>query len=157
MSEKKIDQSFSIAPIWEKIRDVRKSIEQAMEEFSQDISQATAMTAAELIENAVKHSSADNTGINFKLQSVGNQVVVTVINIVRTAEDLQVFEETVEKIAKSDNLMELYLERLMELGDDPGESKTRLGLYRIAYEGEFSISYKLEKDTLTVIASRNFE
>lgn len=154
---KKIDLNFSIEPIWEKIRGIRKNVEEALEEYGEDICKAAAMAAAELIENAVKHSSSANTGTEIDLHADENQIIVTVTNVVRSAEDLQVFEDSVEKIKKSENLMELYLERLMELGNDPSESKTRLGLYRIAYEGEFGIDYELENDELKVIASRKIK
>ena len=153
MGGKNVNLDFSIESVWEKIRDLRETVNLAMEQFGRDTREAAMMTATELVENAVKHSASHNAGIRFHLEADRNKIVITVTNKVRSEQDIRFFEHNVKQIKESDNPMDLYVHRLMELGDDPCESFTRLGLYRIAYEGEYEIDYKLQDGFLTVMAS----
>jgi hypothetical protein len=62
----------------------------------------------------------------------------------------------IDEIRNSDDPAELYTRRLQELMDNTVKGKTQLGLYRIAYEGEFSLSYRIDNSRLTIIAERKF-
>ncbi len=144
-------------PVWDKVREIRNHVDNTLKDYPTDLREASVMTASELIENGIKHSASDRFGVHFNLHVGDDKISISVENKVRSTEDLDVFISNVDEIKKSENPMDLYLERLMELSDDPKKSKTRLGLYRIAYEGEFNIDYKLDGDILTVIGSRGIE
>jgi hypothetical protein len=60
----------------------------------------------------------------------------------------------IEKIANGDP-MALYIQRLQEMAENPLDGATGLGLYRIAFEGGFSVSASYEQPTMTIVAERS--
>ena len=51
--------------------------------------------------------------------------------------------------------MALYIGRLREMLTEASMGASQLGLYRIAYEGQFAMEYSFEDGVLEVVASRN--
>ncbi len=151
--------NITIVPTWSLVKDVQVKTEKFMKnkDLGQDVIDATIMCATELIENAVKYGSEkpDGSNINFDLQATSDNITIQVENGYHDLKDLENVIEHIEKIQNSDDPSVLYIERLQELLDNPKPGVSQLGLYRIAYEGEFNIDYNHENNVLSITASRN--
>ncbi len=147
---------YYIDPLWDTVKKIRDKVESILSDKSQEVNDASKMTASELIENAVKYGcSIDNgTGIQFELLVEKNQIKIVVKNKILSSEDFNKVREHIDRIKTADNPQELYLNRLMMLMENTKLSKSQLGLYRIAYEGEFQLDYEYENEILTVTATR---
>ena len=147
---------YNIDPLWDAVRQIRDKVESSLTHFDKEISDASKMTSSELIENAFKHGLAieDGTGIQFEFTAGDDTIRIEVKNKVHAREDFDVLKKHIDEINASNDPEELYLNRLRALMENTRIPRTQLGLYRIAYEGEFKLAYKKEKDILTVVASR---
>ena len=126
---------------------------------SEDVVDATVMCAAELVENAVKYGN-DTDGVNTVLFDVSVKdgvVCVSVSNSVRDQRDLDSLRFHIDQIKKSSDPSQLYIGRLRDLIENPKGGISQLGLYRIAYEGEFSLDYRYENHVIKVVAFRHFD
>jgi len=154
------DVSFniSIKPTWSIVRELQDKTAQFMSEKNKpkDISDAAIMCATELIENAVKYGTEkpDGTNIDFELHADNEKIIIKVTNGIKSKTDSNNVIEHIDKIKSSDDAAQLYTERLMELMENPKPGVSQLGLYRIAYEGEFALDYNYKNETLTIIAQR---
>ena len=151
--------SFTIKPTWSIIKKIQERTVNYMESRgkNKELTEATMMCVTELIENAVKYGAetAKGENIEFDLRVHDDKIQITVSNGVSAKEDLNNVIEHIVKIQKSDNPSELYTQRLKELLEDTKPTVSQLGLYRIAYEGEFLLDYKFNDNMLTIIAERN--
>lgn len=148
--------SLKISPGWRLISKLRQAILSAkdMVPFGPEFTDATAIAAVELLENAVKHAegSTNSDSIEVSLETIEGEMVVTVSSNSSSEEDLEHLKNTIDKITKGD-AFGLYVARMKQIQDKP-DGYSRLGLYRIAYETGFSLTYKVGKNQLTVIAKR---
>ncbi len=153
MGKRKAYLNYTIEPDWGIVQRIRSYVEKALEAYDQDLIDATKMTTSELLKNAVKHTSGKLEGIFYEIKADKDHIFMTTGNRIFDPEDLRVFKEHIEKIKVADP-QQLYMNRLMELMENPDDKKTRLGLFRIAYEGEFEIDYQYDDQWLTITASR---
>ncbi len=151
--------SFTIKPTWSIIKKIQDRTVNYMESKGKPkhITEATMMCVTELIENAVKYGAETPKGdnIEFDLRVSNNKIKIQVTNGISSTMDLSSVVEHIDKIKNSDNPTELYTQRLRELLEDAKPSVSQLGLYRIAYEGEFKLDYKHDENLLTVFAERD--
>lgn len=150
--------SLSITPTWSILKDVKEKTASYMHSkgYAEDVIDATIMCASELIENAIKYGSErpDGTTISFDLKTDSKTIIISVSNGVRTDEDRKNVFEHIEKLRNNTDPAKLYTDRLMELMNNPRPGISQLGLYRIAYEGEFSLDCSFANNTLTILAKR---
>lgn len=151
--------NVSIKPAWSIIEDIQRKAIVFMDSKGKgkDLSEATMMCVTELIENAIKYGTekTPSGNIDFELHVNDNQIEISVSNGIRSYDDISNLISHIEKIKNSDDPAQLYTERLMELMDNPKPGVSQLGLYRIAYEGEFKIDYRYENKILTITAKRD--
>ena len=108
--------------------------------FSYDIE----MGFTELMENAIKYSqeTPDYNDINVKI-TLNNRILdITLSNYVKTEDDLRSLSTIINRINEYGKSENLYLDRINEIISQDGIGKSQLGLYRIAYEAEFAISWE---------------
>jgi hypothetical protein len=152
--------SLSITPAWSILKEVQEKTEKFLKQkdSSQHIIEATIMCASELVENAIKYgySNDENSYITFDLTMDSDKVIIQVSNGIKDKEDVQRVKAHIEKLKLTNDPGKLYTERLMQLMENPKPGVSQLGLYRIAYEGEFKLDYIYESDLLTIIAGRRF-
>ncbi len=150
---------YKIDPLWDAVKQIRDRVELSLMEYDEEVRDASKMTASELIENAVKYGSSveKGAGIKFDFIASNNQIKIMETNKIHTDDDYEALRVHIENIMASDNPQELYLQRLQMLMDDTRLIKTQLGLFRIAYEGEFTLSYEYKNNVVTVIATREIE
>jgi len=150
--------SFTIKPTWSIIKKIQERTVNYMNSKgkSKDLTDATMMCVTELIENAVKYGEETNKGDNIEidLRVHEDKITIRVTNGLSAHKDLTTVAEHIDKLKKSNNPAELYTQRLKELLDNTKPSVSQLGLYRIAYEGEFKLDYRYSDNMLTIIAER---
>jgi hypothetical protein len=155
--EQIIHLSYQIDPNWDIVKQIREQVVGALAAYPEDLRQASQMTASELIENAVKYGAdtGADVGINFDLTATEQQITITVSNRILTQEDYAEVRRYLDLINAPDaNPETLYLNRHQALTMEPSGEKTQLGLFRIAYEGEFTLHYHFEQGLLTIRAVR---
>ncbi len=150
--------SIVIKPTWHLVKEVQEKTEKFMQEkkMSSDIIEVSVMCSTELIENAVKYGAEkpDGSSIDFDLQATDDTVEIIVSNGYHDDQDLKNVIKHIDKIKASEDPAALYIERLQELLDNPKPGVSQLGLYRIAYEGGFTLDYRHSDMALTIIAKR---
>ncbi len=145
----------AVRPIWASVRATRAAVGQALANYPRGFVQATMMAASELLENAIKYGE-DVPGapeILLTLSIRDERVVLQTVNGSTDQELVNSLREHVRRVCEEPDLGALYLARLEQLlmraGADSG-----LGLYRIAFEGEFDLACRCESDIVTVTATR---
>jgi hypothetical protein len=162
--------SFSIdLPVrsdWGNVDLLRTSVQNCFTAVFSDIDgcQALAMVTGELLENAIKYGAfRPDEGGAFRLRVWGEGVRgpqgsrdahVEVENPVKEG-DPHVAEllATLKWIAGFPSAKEAYRAKLLEIAAETGDlSRSRLGLVRIAYEGNCTLRAELDGDVLRVTA-----
>ena len=157
MSEN-LNVTLRIPPLWETINEIREKIasDDRIKKHGSDLLNAAMMVASELLENAVKYGfhNPDMQAVEFNLDITDTGIRIEVSNAIGPNHDLGKFKKIITDIMNSDNPGELYFKRVMEIVENPKGTGSCLGLYRIAYEGEFSLNYESSSQTLKIIATR---
>jgi hypothetical protein len=155
-----ISISLSIAPTWSILKDVQDKTETCLNRSgaSRDVAEATIMCASELLENAIKYgsSAAGTNNITFDLGIHDGMIRIRVSNGITDEQNVRNVQAHIEKIKSSPDPGALYTERLKELMEQQKPGISQLGLYRIAYEGEFELDFAYKNRTLIIQAERPF-
>jgi hypothetical protein len=151
---------LSLKPQWEEIdalggrcMDFLKA-----EGLDPDAQNALAMVACELAENATKygHFGGAKEIVKVALEVLPSQVTVTVSNPVtpEEAESLAVLDHTIQWIRGFQDPFQAYLERLRDVSSQSLLStESRLGLVRIAYEGQSTLDFYVGSDGILVVSA----
>jgi hypothetical protein len=146
---------MEIPPTWQFVRNVKRMIEEELLAYPEQLRYATSMVASELAGNAIKYGDKTEGAPRptLSISARDNQILIEVTNRVLSSEALQQATMRIDQMAQSDKKEEFYLNRLQELltGSSHG---SRLGLYRIGYEGAFDLSYSCVDNMLTIKATR---
>ncbi len=144
---------------WKNVDLLRTSVQTCFSAVFQDLNgcDALSMITGELLENAMKYGSWDDTTytvFRLKIEGTTETATVTVQNpIVVDSDDVKKLFATVEWIASFDQPIEAYRARLREIaGRDGSNTDSQLGLVRVAYEGGASLKATLEGDSVIVSA-----
>lgn len=152
--------SLSITPTWSILKEVREKTETFMKKkmAGNDIIESTIMCAVELVENSIKYgsSASGSSNIQFDLGTESDRVRIRVSNGIRDENDVENVRTHIDKIRSSGDPGALYTERLQQLMKNSRPGESQLGLYRIAYEGEFTLDYTYRDRILTVLAERKY-
>ncbi len=148
--------SVTIEPVWPTIRQIRKTVGDALTDLAPSVRGAAMMTASELTENAIKYGESVPTQptISFRFEVFDEQVRIEVANGSTNVADVQRLLEGIDQIATSTDKEALYFARVQQLLENQKESG-KLGLYRIALEGRFDLYASYESGVVTVVATRN--
>ncbi len=152
MGNKKI--KVSIEPTWNIVLNINDRIDEVLPDAEDTVVDSLRMVSTELVENAVKFGEpvVGLTGIKYELSVEDNKIIVKVDNGLITKESLMQVKKRIDKIASADDRFKLYTGRLSELMKETTLSESRLGLYRIAYEGKCDLSYIYKDNILSVMA-----
>ena len=152
---------------WHNIELLRASVQSCFTAVFADIDgcNALSMVTGELLENAMKYGawdSADNSDQTFRLRVVGSQdsTTVTVENPIgadRSA--VAQLQKTLEWIGSFESSAHAYRARLLEIAsaDDEGSGVSRIGLVRVAYEGNCTLSAEVDGNTLRITAEMSLD
>lgn len=148
--------SSSLPHAWDQIRKIRKSVGEALEGLAPSLAEAAMMVTSELIENAVKYGEEVPASAHIQLSMSMDQgkLVITVANGCIDGPGVRQLERRIAEIADAPDKAALYMARLEQLLAEPNESG-KLGLYRIAFEGEFELSLTYRDSVVSVTATRS--
>jgi len=160
MSKDEVTISLSITPTWSILKEVQEKTERFMKNKNtkSEYIDATIMCTSELVENAIKYGSSfrGQNLITFELSASDERISIKVTNGIKDEKDMHNVKTHIDKLKKTNDPGSLYTERLRELMDNPKPGISQLGLYRIAYEGEFKLDYQYLNGVLTIKAERNY-
>lgn len=141
--------------MWQRIRDVRRRVEEAGAHLPPEHRAAAVMVTGELVENAVKYGVCvpDLDDVVVRISIDNASVSIDVSNGVASPEAFGEVAGRIRQIQSSADRESLYVARLEELLRTPG-SAGGLGLYRIGFEGQFDLSCDHVGQVLTVRATR---
>jgi anti-sigma regulatory factor (Ser/Thr protein kinase) len=147
--------SISVPHSWQYVRTVRHKVDQVLKDFDADARSATVMAAAELVENAIKYGESVPSAetISFGLTVDGDCTRIEVVNGSTDARGVEELQKRIEEVSGAHDGAALYMSRLEELMADPSESG-KLGIYRIALEGQFTLRCHYANLVVAVTASR---
>jgi hypothetical protein len=154
-----IDLALSVpGGVWQRVREVRRTVEEAGKDLPDEIRTAAVMVTSELVENAVKYGESVPAcpDIQVRVSISDTRIVIEVANGASATDELTELFERVAQIRDSESREQLYMGRLTELLERPG-STGKLGLYRIGFEGKFDLESVLDGQTLIVRATRERE
>ncbi|HEX6272821.1 MAG TPA: hypothetical protein VFZ53_07275 [Polyangiaceae bacterium] len=146
----------TIEPVWPTIRKIRQQVGEALAAFPTSVKNAATMAASELTENAIKYgeSVAAADSISFKFERYDEQIRIEVANGCTNMNAVHELLECIQQIAEAPDKEALYFARVQRLLENQNESG-KLGLYRIALEGQFSLYGRYEDEVVIVAATRN--
>jgi two-component sensor histidine kinase len=144
---------------WRNVELLRTSVENCFQAVFADLDGKTAisMVTGELLENALKYGDWESAEAShaFRLRVEGDRAraVVTVQNPVKPDDPgLREVLDTVAWIRTFKSPGDAYRARLLEIAQSEGDSASRLGLVRVAYEGNCTVEATVDGGTLTVTA-----
>jgi len=155
--------SFSIdLPVrneWRHVELLRSSVESCFQAVFADLDgkNAISMVVGELLENALKYgnwdSEADRGSFRLRVEGDHHRAVVIVQNPVVPG-DACVTEvlDTLAWIRSFRTAAEAYRARLLAIAGAPDVGASKLGLVRVAYEGNCHVDAVVDGTTLTVTA-----
>ncbi len=144
---------------WSNVDLLRTSVQSCFSAVFSDIEgcHALAMVTGELLENAVKYGdwSGDDHRFRLRVWGEGNHAHVSVENPVRAGDGgaTEVLK-TLTWMEKFPSPDEAYKARLLEIAEQIGQnpSGSKLGLVRIAYEGNCRLGAEIINNSLRVTA-----
>lgn len=135
------------------LRHVRLSIVSFIMVMTEDRAMASrvAMSATELLENAVKYSTSDRIGFRLMVRSTpeGTGVRLETENEA-PPEKIATLQQIVRDVGEGEGV-DAYM-RYLKAAATRSESQSQLGLARIRYEGEMSLRADVNGKRLLVIA-----
>jgi len=143
---------LALPPEWPSARRLRQRVSQLLADRPAFLQQAAAMTASELVENAIKHGDPGSREMIQVALIEQDTLEIRVENNCSDPRAVGDLKGRLAEIAGSDP-GELYFARLEELMADPSDSG-KLGLLRIAFEGKFTLSCTNTAQSVCVVASR---
>ncbi len=151
---------LALRPIWEEIDALGGKCMDFLkrEGLEPDAQNALSMVACELAENATKygHFNGEKETVRVSLSVQHSAVTVTVSNPVtqKEADELAVLDHTIQWIRGFQDPFQAYLERLRDVSAQGLLStESRLGLVRIAYEGQSTLDFYVGPDGVLVVSA----
>jgi hypothetical protein len=150
--------STTLTTTWNDVAALRRRISAHLSSMANELKSAIIMTASELAENAIKHGvhgdEEERPTVVMTIEE-GARVILEVSNAVSGDEAAARLIARVAHIRNTDDKESLYISRVTELLADPS-ARGGIGLYRIAFEGEFDlhVRYIPHMRVVTVSAMR---
>ncbi|MDB5099471.1 MAG: histidine kinase [Cyanobacteria bacterium RYN_339] len=116
----------------------------------EEIADKIAMTAQELLENAVKYSASqeENVALRFEINEEDNVVSLEVTNQA-TPESIATLRAQYAEVCEGDPLL-AYLQKMQRIAMNPNAEGSQLGLARIRYETGSEITMKVDGNHVTM-------
>lgn len=140
---------MKFGPRWKYIAVVRSFIQNFLAVNASTVARADkiAMAVSELLENAVKYASGDETSVGVRLDRSAGTLTVSVANMA-TPESIAGLRENWD-IAMAGEPLEAYIKRMQEAAVRT-DSKSQLGLVRIRYETGARMKLDVSGDIVTI-------
>ncbi len=140
---------LAFGPRWKYIAVVRGFIQNFLAVSLADNAKADkiAMAASELLENAVKYASEEETKVQMALFPDGEKAMAIAVSNKATPESIAYVKKLFERVMEGDPL-EAYVAMMREAAVR-SDGKSQLGLVRIRYETGCKIFLDTTSDTVT--------
>src|SRR6266540_3313807 len=114
-------QHMIVPQVWQHVRDVRATVYKTLQTYKDSIRSAAIITAAELVENAMKYGESVSAlpSTSLTLTGQGSVIQIEVMNGVTNLDRITDLERHIDDIRNSPNKQELYLNRLRLLLSNP--------------------------------------
>jgi hypothetical protein len=148
----------SIEPIWGTIRQIRGQVGALLRTYPAELRLAVMMAASELLENAVKYgdSVARAPRILFSLTLDDGTIQIKTVNGSNEPENVERLRVRLRELETTEDPTALYSQTIQQLVMRPPDSGSPgLGLYRIAAEGGFALSWHYDDGLVSVVATRS--
>jgi Uncharacterized protein conserved in bacteria len=149
--EKEADAYIELkfGPRWKYIAVVRAFLQNFMALSSTDNGRGDkiAMAVSELLENAVKYATGDETDVGVWLNGSEDSIAVAVTNRA-SPESIKILQQNWASVMDGDPL-QVYIKKMQEAATR-NDSKSQLGLVRIRYETGADMSLDVKGDKVTI-------
>lgn len=149
---------------WRNVDLLRTSVQNCFTAVFADLDgcHAIAMVTGELLENALKYGdwiSGDRAMFRLRVHGNSGKIDVSVSNPLKEADaNAATLLKAIEWINGFDKPEQAYRARMLQIAQSEGdESPSRLGLVRIAFEGNCRLSAVVREGTVTVSALLDME
>ncbi len=147
-----LDLVADVDPEYEKLHELVESLTGVY--GNHEVNEGVQLTLYELLENAIKYSTAHPPGkIRFSFSVNHVHACVMIRNRCISLENIRALTRTIDEINLTDGDA-LYESRMRDLFEDPYQDRVRLGLLRIVVEAGFSLQYIKTRNFIEVIATR---
>ena len=164
MSPKMTDEfgfsiDLTVRSEWRNIDLLRTSVQNCFTAVFADVDgcHAIAMVTGELLENALKYGDwARGNRAVFRLRVTGHDggIAVSVQNPLKDDSQAANLMKTIEWIGSFAKPEQAYRARMLQIAQEDGETTpSRLGLVRIAFEGNCRLDAAVQNDSVTVTAT----
>lgn len=145
----------TIPTFWQHVRELRGAVDLALQEYAEELRSSAVMAASELIENAIKYGESvpECPSARFSLSVMNSTLTLEVSNGCTSPKTIADVSAHIDRINQAPDKFSLFLERLQEMLENPTVTG-KLGLYRIAFEGQFAMSCKYQSNVVTLRAWR---
>jgi hypothetical protein len=153
VAEKDVGKGYielRFGPRWKYIACARSFIQNflAISIVDQTKADKIAMAASELLENAVKYASGEDTHISVNVSPKTEKISVRVTNIA-TPESIETLKNVYTKITKG-NSLDAYVSQMKEAALR-SDGKSQLGLARIRYETGGDLKMEIDGNVVKVL------
>jgi hypothetical protein len=144
---------------WRNIDLLRTSVQNCFTAVFADFDgcHAISMVTGELLENALKYGDwarGDRAMFRLRVNGSSGQVSVSVQNPLKDADtDAVGLMKTIEWIGGFAKPEQAYRARMLQIAQDDGDMPSRLGLARIAFEGNCTLAAAITDGAVTVTAT----
>ena len=144
---------------WRNIDLLRTSVQNCFTAVFADVDgcHAIAMVTGELLENALKYGDwqrGDRAKFRLKVAGSGGGIAVSVQNPLKEEAQAANLVKTIEWIASFAKPEQAYRARMLQIAqEDSDTTPSRLGLVRIAFEGNCRLEAAIANDAVTVTAT----
>ncbi|MCP5500942.1 MAG: hypothetical protein H7A25_13625 [Leptospiraceae bacterium] len=156
MNDNKQHFHMEVSPLWSLIAEVKNKVSSLMADYEKGQVEFASMVISELMENAIKYGVSKTdlpyVGVEFTIEN--SFVNIQISNGIHDESLVKDFLKIMQKIMESDNKEELYIMRMQEIMENPEATGSQLGLYRIASEAQYDLSYSIKNNILTIIATK---
>lgn len=160
LADQALTLRLELRPAWEELEVVRDQTLSFLLErkVDKDTSEAVAMVAAELLENAVKYGifRRDDDAIELAVRLEDEVITTEVCNPLSPAQMLHVsrLDMMIQWIRGFQDPFEAYLERLKEVSSQTFDRvDSGLGLVRIAYEGGSVLDFFIREQNILAVSA----
>jgi hypothetical protein len=146
---------ITIRPVWPIVRELRRKTGLVLADYSAELRTAASMAVSELVENAIKHGESVPAApdIRFSMWARGGLLWIETINGSTDQAGVRELMDRVNEISSTKDRAALYVARLEQLLATPTE-RAKLGLYRVASEGECDLKCSYREQVVSITATR---
>ena len=148
----------SLTPVWSEVRQIRHDIGDLLRACPRELRNATAMTASELLENAIKYgqSAPGAPSIEFSLRMAPDCLRVEVTSGTSDPTAVARLRQRIRELSSAEDRASYCIKRLEDSARSPVRPGDR-GLYRIGSEGGFDLECLMVDRVVTVVATRRIQ